>query len=81
MATAPQPVAGNGPVKAKRKSGPRSVKPIQGIMLYKGNLEGDFQIVFDPMEALDRKEADPNLQLKKFTVPRKSKPKSDAPTV
>lgn len=68
MTTAPS----NGPApeapKKRRPSGPRVVKPKTAILLYKGNLDA-IEIVFDPMEALDRKEQDNSWSYKRFTVP------------
>lgn len=78
MAVSTTPAPNGAPTKAKRKTGPRTVKPVQGILLYKGTIEGDVKVVFDPMEALDAKEADASLQMRKFTVPRKGKPAAPA---
>lgn len=54
-----------------RKGGVRVVKDIKGIVLFKGTIEGDVKVVFDPWEAMEAKDADSSLQSKSFTVPRK----------
>jgi len=67
-------VAADGTQKKTRKSGPRVKKPTQVIVMYEGELVGDLQFVFDPFEAMDRKEANPNLKMKKVIIPNKGKP-------
>lgn len=57
--------------KARRSSGPRVTKPKMGILLYKGEIEGETKVVFDPWEMLDEKERDPTLKHKVFEVPVK----------
>jgi hypothetical protein len=57
--------------KATRKGVARQVKDIKGIILYKGSLEGEVRVVFDPWEAMEAKDGDNTLQSKSFTVPRK----------
>lgn len=65
MATAPTET------KKRRSSGPRVVKDKQVILMFKGQLEGDVQVVFDPWEAMEAKDRDSTLQLKKVTIPVK----------
>lgn len=62
----------------KRKTGPRTKKPVQVIVMYEGDLVGDLQFVFDPFEAMDKKEANPNLKMKKVVIPQKTAPKPAA---
>jgi hypothetical protein len=64
-----------GPNPSKGK--PRMVKDVKGIILYKGSLEGDVKVVFDPWEAMEAKDADNTLQSKSFTVPRKRRAPSN----
>lgn len=62
------------PTASKKKGVARQVKDIKGIVLFKGTIEGDIKVVFDPWEAMEAKDADNTLQSKSFTVPRKRRP-------
>ena len=77
MATAP-----TNSTKPKRVQGPRTAKDKNVILMFKGTLEGEVQVAFDPWEAMDAKEKDPNLQIKKITIPSKKRaaPAQTAPT-
>lgn len=62
------------PTVPKKKGVARQVKDIKGIVLFKGSIDGDIKVVFDPWEAMEAKDADNTLQSKSFTVPRKRRP-------
>lgn len=54
--------------KPKRKSGPRVQKEKLAFLLFKGTIES-VEILFDPLKALDAKEADPSLTYRKIVLP------------
>lgn len=63
MATAPTGT------KPKRVQGPRTAKPKQVILLFEGTINGEVQVSFDPWDAMEKKEANPNLVMKRVTIP------------
>lgn len=65
---AKEPTAIDTATKPRRKSGPRVQKEKLAFLLFKGTLES-VEVLFNPLEALDRKEADPTLTYKKVTLP------------
>lgn len=54
-----------------RKGVARQVKDIKGVVLYKGQIEGDVKVVFDPWEVMEARDQDADLKSKSFIVPRK----------